>query len=224
MELRAGTGGQAAARRARSAAIPVSAKGRRRSDRYAGQPERAALAALDKFNRGVFLLELDGTVSFANRAGERMMARDDGLLLRKKRLRFGCAASQAAFEQFLADGAGSSGENLVLCTQGPAKGCRYRILVSPLEQSAGYCVFVYEPNGGHRELPIGVLRRLYRLTPAEAHLANALFQGKSFAQAAEARGISINTAKYTLKSIFSKCEVSSRAELLLLLSLGPRTL
>ena len=74
------------------------------------------------------------------------------------------------------------------------------------------------------ELPISVLRRLYRLTPAEAHLANALFQGKSFAQAAEARGISLNTAKYTLKSIFSKCEVSSRSELLLLLSLGPRTL
>jgi DNA-binding CsgD family transcriptional regulator len=97
------------------------------------------------------------------------------------------------------------------------------VLVSALEHRAGYCVFVYEPKGGYRQLPIGVLRRLYRLTPAEAHLANALFQGKSFAQAAEARGISINTAKYTLKSIFSKCEVSSRAELLLLLSLGPRT-
>jgi DNA-binding CsgD family transcriptional regulator len=224
MRLRAGAGGQIAERGARVVAHPVLQKGRRRTDRYAANSERAALAALDKFNRGVFLLDLDGTVSFANRAAEKMVARDDGLLLRKNRLQFNCPASQAALEQFLAEGAGESGESLVLCTQGAAKRCKYRVLVSPLEHGAGYCAFVYEPNGGHRELPIGVLRGLYRLTPAEAHLVNELFAGKSLAQAARARGISINTAKYTLKSIFSKCEVSSRAELLLLLSLGPRTL
>ena len=202
---------------------------RRRTDRYASrrepsERERAALATLDKFSRGVLLLDSDGTVTFANRAAESMVARDDGLLLRQHRLQFRCAASQAAFEQFLTEGSGPSGESLVLCTQERLRGCAYRVLISALEHTIGYCVFVYEPNGGHRQLPIGVLRRLYRLTPAEAHLTNELFVGKTLAQAAGARGISINTAKYTLKSIFSKCEVGSRAELLLLLSLGPRTL
>jgi DNA-binding CsgD family transcriptional regulator len=201
---------------------------RRRTDRFASRPEpgereRAALATLDKFSRGVFLLDLDGTVTFANRAAESMVARDDGLLLRRHRLQFRCATSQAAFEHFLTEDSGPSGESLVLCTQEQFQGCAYRVLVSTLEDGTGYCVFLYEPNGGHRQLPISVLRRLYRLTPAEAHLTNELFAGKTLAQAARARGISINTAKYTLKSIFSKCEVSSRAELLLLLSLGPRT-
>ena len=216
-----GTGGHTAARRA-PAAVPKG--GRRRTDRYAANPERATLAALDKFSRGVILLDVDGRVSFANRTVEKMLARDDGLLLRKKRLQFKCAASQSALPQFLAERSGAAGQSLVLCTAERPRSCAYRILVSALEHGVGYCVFVYEPNGGHRALLMRVLRSLYRLTPAEAHLANELFKGKSLAQAAKARGISINTAKYTLKSIFSKCQVSSRAELLLLLSLGPRTL
>jgi hypothetical protein len=171
---------------------PVLKKGRQRTDRYAAQPERAALAALDKLSRGVFLLDLDGRVSFANRAAQRMVTRNDGLLLRRQRLQFKCAASQAALDQFLAEGAAESGESLVLCTAERAGSCTYRILVSALEHGAGYCVFVYEPNSGHRELPISVLRRLYRLTPAEAHLANELF-----ARRRQVRAVSASTRRST---------------------------
>ena len=185
--------------------------------------ERAALATLGKLSRGVFLLDPDGVVVFANRAAEAMVARHDGLTLRKFRLKFSCEKSQAALESFLA-AADQASESLVLCTRGATTSCPYRVLVSWLDHGAGYSVFVYEPNGGQKPLPISMLKRLYRLTTAEANLANELFAGKTLAEAAGARDISINTAKYTLKSIFSKCEVRSRAELLLLLSLGPRTL
>lgn len=196
---------------------------RHRQRREPDQPGRAALAALDKFSRGVFLLDTDGTVTFANRAARAMLARDDGLLLRKHRLKFNCDRAQAALDSFLAN-AGDEAESLVLCTQGPSRSCPYRVLVSPLEHGTGYSVFVYEPNGGQKPLPVSMLRRLYRLTPAEAHLVNELFAGKTLLHAARDLEISINTAKYTLKGIFAKCEVRSRAELMLLLSLGPRTL
>jgi len=221
-------GQQAVTRGTRSSALPHKNNRRRRTDQYApsrepSERERAALASLDKLSRGVFLLDADGAVVFANRAAEAMVGRNDGLSLRRGRLQFRCENSQAALESFLAN-ADDVSESLLLCTRGASRSVPYRVLVSPLEHGAGYSVFVYEPNGGQKPLPVSVLKRLYRLTTAEANLANELFAGKALAEAARARGVSINTAKYTLKSIFSKCEVRSRAELLLLLSLGPRTL
>ena len=204
-------------------------KKRRRTDRYPrpGAPterEAAALAALDKFSRGVFLLDNDGVISFTNRAAEAMLARDNGLLIHANQLRFKSSVTNDAFAQFISQGSDASADKRVLCVAAIPPGCLYRMLVSRLDHGAGYCVFVYEPNGGQQPLPVSVLRDLYGLTVAEANLAIELFVGRSLAQAASARGISINTAKHTLKSVFQKCSVSSQAELLLLLSLGPRTL
>ena len=200
-----------------------SGGGRRAADRDRCR-EVAALATLDKFSRGILLLDCDGRVIFANRSAQAMVARKDGLGLLGTRLRFRCESTQAALESFVAGEESSGCESVVLRTTGRSHSATYRVLVSRLEHGAGYSVFVYEPNGGQKPLPVDVLRRLYGLTPAEAKLTNELFTGKTLAEAAQARGISINTAKYTLKSVFSKCEVKSRSELLLLLSLGPRTL
>jgi DNA-binding CsgD family transcriptional regulator len=85
-------------------------------------------------------------------------------------------------------------------------------------------VFIYEPNGGQKPLPVPVLQCLYDLTAAEARLVNALFGGRSLTESARACGVSINTAKSVLRRIFTKCAVRRQTELLLLLSLGPRTL
>lgn len=192
----------------------------------------AALATLDKFNRGVFLLDDDGSVCFANRAAEAMLARKDGLLLRRGRLQFQGVDANAAFEAFLGNGhhASDSG-GLVLRANRSRLKQPYRVLVSRLAhrhkrdgRGPGYCVFIYEPNGGHQPVAASVLRQLYGLTPAEARLARELFGGQSLAGSARAGSISVNTAKSMLKRIFTKCAVHSQSELLLLLSLGPRTL
>jgi DNA-binding CsgD family transcriptional regulator len=103
------------------------------------------------------------------------------------------------------------------------------VLVSPLGEAASdcgssHCIFIYEPEAGRRRLPLKVLAQLYGLAPAEARLTNELFVGKSVQHAAGELGITRNTARSTLKRIFGKCSVSSQAELLQLLSLGPRTL
>lgn len=221
----------------RMASAPDRRRGhRRRTDvdvsAHAEIAREAALATLDKFNRGVLLLDDDGVVCFVNRAAETMVARDDGLRLRRGRLVFKAVDANAALVAFLEDGrdpADSGG--LVLRADGSGSKPPYRVLVSRLAQrhtregcGAGYCVFIYEPNGGHAPLPVTVLRQLYGLTPAEARLTNALFGGRSLAESADACGISVNTAKSVLKRIFAKCAVGSQSELLLLLSLGPRTL
>ncbi len=90
------------------------------------------------------------------------------------------------------------------------------------EASAGFCVFIHEPLGRQRPVPVQVLKELYGLTAAEARLVNSLYVGQSLQSAAATGGISLNTAKTVLKHVFVKCEVSSQAELLQLLALGPR--
>lgn len=198
----------------------------------AGIAGDAALATLDKFNRGVILLDTAGVVCFANHAAEAMLARNDGLRLRHHRLEFDVAEANAALQALVAEGRrAADGGGVVLRVENSRRMGAYRVLVSPLtprsvrdEKGAGYCVFVYEPNGGQKPLQVLMLKTLYRLTTAEARLANELFLGKHLAEAATACGISLNTAKSTLKCIFHKCAVSSQSELLLLFSLGPRTL
>jgi DNA-binding CsgD family transcriptional regulator len=57
------------------------------------------------------------------------------------------------------------------------------------------------------------LRDVFRLTPAEARLANALADGATLAATAARQGISKETARTTLKRIFAKVGVSRQAEL-----------
>ena len=209
---------------------------RRRTDNKssggAGVLQDAALATLDKFNRGVVLLGADGLVCFANPAVEAMVARKDGLRLRRKRLQFDDVDANAALQEFLVQGDRAvDGGSVVLRVENRRRDGTYRVLVSPLllrrprdSGHVGYCVFIYEPNGGQKPLPGPVLKNLYHLTAAEARLANELFLGQSLAAAARACGTSVNTAKSVLKRIFTKCAVHSQSELVLLLSLGPRTL
>ena len=183
----------------------------------------AALATLEKLNRGVLLLDASGAVQFMNGPARAMLNRGHGLSIRKQRLAFAGAAEEAALEACLERATGS----LLLRIVGPNHAHRpYSVLVSPLklaDEPAGFAVFIHEPLGKQRPVPTQVLRGLYGLTVAEARLVNALYVGQSLQLAAGTGGISHNTAKSTLKRVFEKCAVASQAELLQLLSLGPRT-
>jgi DNA-binding CsgD family transcriptional regulator len=206
--------------------------GARVSIEQSAQPsgiERAATATLDKLNRGVLLIRSDGGIAFMNRAARAMLARRDGLIAPGGRLGFLQRSVQARFEAFLLGQADADGEaSLVLVASGRRQRGSYRVLVSPINggepENPTHCVFIYEPDAGRLELPKKVLAQLYGLTPGEARLTNELFVGKSLQDAATALSITASTARTVLKRIFSKCSVASQAELLQLLSLGPRTL
>ena len=57
------------------------------------------------------------------------------------------------------------------------------------------------------------MRVVYGLTPAEARLTALLVRGHGLASAAEALGVSRNTAKYHLKTVFGKIGISRQTEL-----------
>jgi DNA-binding CsgD family transcriptional regulator len=61
------------------------------------------------------------------------------------------------------------------------------------------------------------IRRLYRLAPAESRLAQALLAGGGLKRAAEAAGMTYETARWYLKILFQKTGTSRQAELVALL-------
>jgi DNA-binding CsgD family transcriptional regulator len=192
--------------------------------------EGAVLATLDKLNRGVLLVTAVGRIIIMNRAAAAMLSRGGGLAVHANRLEFRNRTLRERYAAFLAQATdGDGGTSLVLRASGPLQLGDYRVLVSPLddpsaEDGPSHCIFIYEPDAGRRRLPLKVLAQLYGLAPAEARFTNELFVGKSVQQAAGEVGVTGNTARSTLKRIFAKCSVSSQAELLQLLALGPRTL
>lgn len=190
--------------------------------------ESAALATLDKLNRGVLLVAEDSRLLFANPAARVMLGRADGFALRRGRVEFTDPSIHDRYQHFIERARDTDGDSsLVLRVHGAGPTGAYRVLVSALEtgqSAAAFSVFVYEPHAGRQRLPPKVLAALYGLCPSEARLANELFAGRSVQQAAAALDITANTARSTLKHIFAKCAVGSQAELLQLLALGPRTI
>jgi DNA-binding CsgD family transcriptional regulator len=57
----------------------------------------------------------------------------------------------------------------------------------------------------------------FKLTPAESRIALGIARGEALADIAHAHGISVNTARTQLRSIFSKTHTHRQAELAVLL-------
>ncbi len=67
-------------------------------------------------------------------------------------------------------------------------------------------------------LPVRLIERVLRLSHAEAVLAASLWETTSLTESAESLGISINTAKTQLRSIFNRTATNNQAALIKLLA------
>lgn len=155
----------------------------------------------------------------ANAALRKLAARRDGLALGQARL----IATDAAADRALA----AATERLVRCD--PA--ARHRLLGAAVPRAGGgrpYLVqalaigdagsarqgvlfIVTDPDAGAHDPHL--LRDLLGLTHAEAELATLLARGATLAEAAAARGISVETARTQLKSVLGKTGCRRQAEL-----------
>ena len=111
----------------------------------------------------------------------------------------------------------------------PEDGRPLQVLTAPIEwgvrdgETSGrlaLAVFVGDPRVSSGD-PVEVLRALYRLTPAESRLAIMLLSDRSLDEAAQALGITVGTARTTLKRIFSKTGTNRQASLVRLILKGP---
>lgn len=57
------------------------------------------------------------------------------------------------------------------------------------------------------------LRNIYRLTKSEADVAISIANGYSSLETAESRGVTVDTVKSQLKSIYTKLDIQKQTEL-----------
>jgi DNA-binding CsgD family transcriptional regulator len=188
---------------------------------------RMAFSLLDALPLGVTLLDREGRAVFFNRAAGAIFARADGIRLdRRGQL---CAANTLAnawLKKAIASCLGTSLEQMraagdaAIVPRVP-KGRGYAVTVSPAgmlpspfgETARARAVLLLRDLDRRGEARPEVLRRLYRLTPAEARLAALIADGLSLKEAAEALSVTPASARVTLKRAFQKTGTRRQAEL-----------
>jgi DNA-binding CsgD family transcriptional regulator len=185
---------------------------------------------LDKLDRGVVVLDAHGRVLDANSLALRVLEAGDGMALRSGRFVFADAALDARLSRLLdRRGSVAAERNTALTARvRRSNSASYRVVITPVpegadERDVAFVALIYAPDE-QRDISTDVLRELYALTPAQAHVARSLFAGRSVEESAAALNLSLNTVRTHLKQIFTRCEVQSQAELLHLLAQGPQHL
>jgi DNA-binding CsgD family transcriptional regulator len=187
----------------------------------------AASQALDGAEVGLFVLDGRGRVVEHNRAGGRLAAAGDGLSLDRGGLRGSTPSATRAIDllvrgcQALARGEGLPPARPVLLPRPSGRRALQLLAMPTLSRgvlltpgSAAVVVFVIDPEA-YGAIDAELLTSL-GLTPAEARLARRLAAGESVREAAQALGVSYETARSQLKQVFAKTGTRRQGELVAL--------
>lgn len=182
-------------------------------------------AAIETTDTGVILADPEGSVLFTNHVADALLKAEDGLFLAHGKLRARNAAETAALMEHIQRKAAEQRaepdwqvytpialprpDNPLPLTVIVRPGPPFYPLRNPLQRTA--MLVLRDP--GRRPIPAHTLTRLFGLTPAESLLASELARGVSLEEAATHLGISRNTARSQLQSVFMKTGANRQGEL-----------
>jgi DNA-binding CsgD family transcriptional regulator/PAS domain-containing protein len=195
--------------------------------------ENAALAeALDRLPTGVILLDARSQPVVANRAAHHILALEDGIGIDESGPHAASAADDAVLKQLIQGAVETSTtskvpEGSVMAVSRPSGLRAFPLMAAPL-LSAGDDTALYDAVAvlfisdldAHTLPRSEVLRALYALTHAEVELVELLCDGFSLEEAADRRGVTMNTARSQLKQVFVKTRTSRQSELVRLVLAG----
>jgi len=172
---------------------------------------------------GVILLRSDMLIIFSNRAAERILSAGNGLKCPQGRLLAGDSIESQRLQQLVsravatAKGKGLSAAGSISISRRRLPALRLTISPTGLDISstgvAHAVVFISDcekRNGANRVN----LSAAFRLTPAECRVAILLGDGLAPRKIAGTIGVSENTVRSQVKSIYSKIGVRRQAELI----------
>jgi DNA-binding CsgD family transcriptional regulator len=184
-------------------------------------------SVLDRLERGVVITDAEGKVRFANCAADRLLSRGDTIDATQGRIRGTRPSDSTALLGLVKRAARTAVGADAIATD--ALAIKRRNDGAPLAIVAEPLAPAHSDTLGHRAEPGAVLfisdssactrpsaervGVVYGLTPAEARLTSLLVEGHDSASAARSLGVSGNTVKYHLKTIFEKVGVNRQAEL-----------
>jgi len=188
---------------------------------------REALRSFDRARQPLVVLDRSGYAIYTNDAARELVGQADGLALKFGRFLFGNVTIQGEFERVLRRALQSIGKDIPAQPQvvrvprrGP--GSPYAVSVLPLTSNAdravlpdgaGCLVLIYDLERP-AELAVDRLAWLYRLTPAEARVAAAVYRVGSVDATAAELNLTRNTVRSHLKSLYAKFGVASLGQLM----------
>jgi DNA-binding CsgD family transcriptional regulator/PAS domain-containing protein len=187
-------------------------------------------AALDMLPTGVILLGAKSEVVLMNRSAAALVAEKDGLLATRDGLRAEQPMESALLAKAIQRATLESKRN-ELCVGGTVLVSRrdrspLQVLISPIRNSTistiytaqpiAAIAFVIDPTRQQRPTH-NILRGLFGLTPAECRVALLLGDGHAPKVIAGMVGVSVETVRSQIKSIFAKTNVKRQSALIRIL-------
>jgi DNA-binding CsgD family transcriptional regulator/PAS domain-containing protein len=182
--------------------------------------------AVEASPHAVMVLDVTGRVIHANARASSLVGAGRGLSLVAGRLVASHADTNPALQKLIASGlrddAGRSGGAMAIPS--PLGRLPLALRTSPIPGSGmpifgapgGLLVTVTDLDRQLRS-PADELRLLFGLTPAEARLADAIFDGLSLPEAADRFGLSLHTVRFQIARVFEKSGVARQTDLVKLM-------
>jgi DNA-binding CsgD family transcriptional regulator len=182
--------------------------------------------ALDMISTGVILFAASAKIASMNRSASALIGERDGLFATHDGLKAEREAESAlltnAIQRAALSSQGNGGAGGTVFVSRRTR-CPLQILISPIRNSAvnrlgaiTAIAFVIDPSRRQRPAQ-DILRTLFGLTPAESRVALLLGDGHAPREIAGMIGVTDNTVRSQIKSIFSKTGVKRQGELIRLL-------
>lgn len=183
--------------------------------------------ALDSLSTGVVFFGLKGEIIYMNQMASTLVSQRDGLFATRDGLRAERQNESDLLARTVLEAASKS-NGIDLSARRIVEVSRrtrpaLQVVVSPIRNQAidtsqrvAAVAFVNDPLQRRRP-PQDELRICYGLTPAECRVALLLADGRSPREIAQMIGVSFNTVRSQIKSVFSKAGVKRQGELIRLL-------
>jgi len=179
---------------------------------------------LEATGQAVLVVDHDCALRHANPAAERLLRSASGLTILNGRVTAGESDSAKRLADLIAQATARSARSGGALTLNRPGRLPLALRVAPLTGEATpifarprmalICVTDLEAE---IPAPEAELRTLFGLTPAEARLAGAVFEGLSLPEAADRFGISVNTTRFQLARVFDKTGATRQADLVKLM-------
>ncbi len=181
---------------------------------------------IDSFRFALLICDPGGSVCWSNAAAQRILEQRQELWLNDgKQLTTGSAKQTTALRTAIVRAAhGSDGccdpEVFALGGSG-ANALQIRVqalehtnaVADRYDDSNGRALIVLSDPNSAPSLPPDLLKRLFGLSPAESRLASALCVGATLNEHAAKAGVTISTARYQLKQVMAKTQVTKQSQL-----------
>jgi PAS domain-containing protein/DNA-binding CsgD family transcriptional regulator len=183
-------------------------------------------SALEALAFGIIVCDRSGLVLYANAAAEAFARRKLGIVLRAAGKQIGTFLAEESRRLHQLIEAAASGRRGPIRLTGKG-GTALLVRVTPLPAgrdaagASGYALLTMRAAMDAPSFSAGTLSALFRLSPAQASLVMALYEGQSFEDIAAARGVKVSTLRTHWAQVLSRTGAKGLRDLIRLLGTLP---